>query len=149
VICTSFASSCFPHVTNIATKAGLKHMTKLPDDDKEIEDPSLIGEAFPRFAYDADFAYREALEKDIVAAARKLVNACRASGQCREALENVIVEGNEKKWFKDEHGQAYSLEILVLLRDVDTRWSSILYMIDRLIVNYPVCAMLGYILYFC
>jgi hypothetical protein len=115
-------------------------MTKLPVNDKEIEDPSLIEEAFPRFAYDVDFAYREALEKDIVATARKLVNACRASGQRREALENVIVEGNEKGWFQNEQGQVYSLEILVLLRDVDTRWSSILYMIDRLIVDYPVCA---------
>jgi hypothetical protein len=113
-------------------------MTKLPDNDKEIEDPTLIEDTFRRFAYDVDFAYREALEKDVIAAARKLVNACRASGQRREALENVIVEGNKKEWFKDEQGRVYSLEILVLLRDVDTRWSSILYMIDRLIVNYPV-----------
>jgi hypothetical protein len=50
-----FVSSCFPHVTNIATKAGLKHMTQLLDNDKEIEDSSLIEEAFPRFAYDIDF----------------------------------------------------------------------------------------------
>ena len=27
-----------------------------------------------------------------------------------------------------------------LLRDVDTHWSSILYMIDQLIINYPVCS---------
>jgi hypothetical protein len=113
-------------------------MTKLPDNDKEIEDPSLIAETFPCFAYDVDFAYRDTLEKDIIAAARKLVNACRASGQRREALKNVIVEGNKKEWFKDEEGKVYSLELLGLLRDVDTRWSSILYMIDRLIVNYPV-----------
>ena len=51
----SFSFSCFPHVTNIAAKTGLKHVTKLPDNDKEIEDPSLIEEAFPRFAYDVDF----------------------------------------------------------------------------------------------
>jgi hypothetical protein len=112
-------------------------MTKIPENDQEV-DRTLMDEGFPRFAYDVNVEYRDALERDVVGAARKLVNACRASGQRREVLENTIREGNKQGWFKDKSGSSYTLEELVLLRDVDTRWSSILYMIDRLIVNYPV-----------
>lgn len=116
-------------------------MTKIPENDQEV-DRTLIDESIPRIAYDTDFKYCEALERDVVGAARKLVNACRASGQRREVLENTIREGNQQGWFKDKTGSSYTLEELVLLRDVDTRWSSILYMIDRLIINYPVCSIL-------
>ena len=131
---------CFPHVTNISTKTGLKHLTKIPvDDDPEIEDPALIEEDFPeRIPWDVNADYRNVLERDIVSVARKLVNAIRASGQRREALESIIVDGNAQGWFKNTEGEPYQLANLVLLRDVDTRWSSILYMIDRLIVDYPV-----------
>ena len=83
--------------------------------------------------------YRVALEGDVVASARKLVNALRASGQRREALREAILEGNEHGWYVDDRGVAYKLDLLELLRDVDTRWSSTLAMIDRLLVNYPVC----------
>ena len=133
-------SRCFPHVTNISTKTGLKHLTKVPaDDDPEIDDPILIEEEFPEIiSWDVNAEYRDALERDIVSAARKLVNAVRASGQRREALESLIIDGNTHGWFKNPAGEPYQLANLVLLRDVDTRWSSILYMIDRLIINYPV-----------
>jgi hypothetical protein len=133
-------SRCFPHVTNISTKTGLKHLTQIPaDDDPEIEDPALIEEDFPEaIPWDVNSDYRDALERDMVSVARKLVNAVRASGQRREALEGIIIEGNAQGWFKNTEGEPYQLVNLVLLRDVDTRWSSILYMIDRLIVNYPV-----------
>jgi hypothetical protein len=135
-----FKSRCFPHVTNISTKTGLKHLTKIPvDNDPEIEDPALIEEDFPEIIpWDVNADYRDVLERDIVSVARKLVNAIRASGQRREALESIIVDGNAQGWFKNTEGELYQLANLVLLRDVDTRWSSILYMIDRLIVNYPV-----------
>ena len=112
---------------------------QIPADDPEIEDPALIEEDFPEvISWDVDSDYRDALERDMVSVARKLVNAVRASGQRREALEGIIIEGNAQGWFKNGEGEPYQLANLVLLRDVDTRWSSILYMIDRLIVNYPV-----------
>ncbi|KDR81152.1 hypothetical protein GALMADRAFT_61216 [Galerina marginata CBS 339.88] len=98
---------CFPHVTNIATKTGLKHLTKIPSDDPEVE----------------------ALNGDVVAAVRKLVNACRASGQRRELLEEIIKKGNADG--------SFDLRIVTLLRDVDTRWSSTFLMIDRLLEMYP------------
>ena len=122
-------------------------MTKIPENDKEV-DQTLIGERFPRFAYDIDFEYCDTLERDVVGMARKLVNGCRASGQRREVLENTIREGNKQGWFKDKSGSSYTLEELVLLQDVDTRWSSILYMIDRLIVNYPVGSTFSAVHYF-
>ena len=139
-ITNPFQFRCFPHVTNISTKTGLKHLTQVPaDDDPEIEDPTLVEEEFPEIIpWDVNFEYCDALERDMVSAARKLVNAVRASGQRREALESIIVDGNAHGWFKNTEGEPYQLTNLVLLRDVDTRWSSILYMIDRLIVNYPV-----------
>jgi hypothetical protein len=112
-------------------------MKKNPENDQEVE-RTLIDESFPHHAYDVNFKYHTALERDVVGAACKLVTACRASGQHHEVLKNTIREGNKQGWFKDKSGSAYMLEELVLLQDIDTRWSSILYMIDRLIVNYPV-----------
>ncbi|KAF8164877.1 hypothetical protein B0H34DRAFT_829528, partial [Crassisporium funariophilum] len=97
---------CFPHVTNISTKTCLKHLTKLPSDDAEV-----------------------ALEGNVVAAVRKLVNACRASGQRRKLLEEIIKEGNVNDTF--------DLRIVTLLRDIDTRWLSTFLMIDRLLEMYP------------
>jgi len=123
-------SSCFPHVTNIATKTGLKYLTQVPAHDTEV-DSVLIEEEFPLSPpWNMDAAYRDALEGDVVAAARKLVNVCRASGQRRKALQEIIREGNAANLF--------TLEELELLRDVDTRWSSTFYMIDRLILMYLV-----------
>jgi len=109
------------------------------NDDPEIEDPTLIEEDFPEgIPWDVNSNYRDTLERDMVLVAQKLVNAVRASGQCHEALEGIIIDGNAQGWFKNTEGEPYRLANLVLLRDVDTRWSLILYMIDRLIVNYPV-----------
>ena len=62
---------------------------------------------------------------------------CLSSRQRRAILENTIREVNKLGWFKDRQVRLEP-EQLVRLRDVDTRWSSILYTVDRLIVNYPV-----------
>jgi hypothetical protein len=88
-------------------------MTKIPENDQEV-DWNLIDESFPHFANDIDIEY-DTLERDIVGVVRKLVNACRASGQRREVLENTIREGNKQGWFKDKSGSSYTLEELVLL----------------------------------
>jgi hypothetical protein len=63
----------------------------------------------------------------MVAVARKLVNAVRASGQRRKALESIIIDGIAQGWFTNMEGKLYQLANLVLLRDIDTCWSSILY----------------------
>ena len=39
-------------------------MTKIPENDQEV-DRTLMDEGFPRFAYDVDLEYRDALERDV------------------------------------------------------------------------------------
>lgn len=67
--------------------------------------------------------WQEILQGDVIAKTRSLVNACRKSPQRRESLRNWIASGKESgKW---------ECKPLQLLRDVDTRWSSVYFMIDR------------------
>ncbi|KAH9930790.1 hypothetical protein B0H21DRAFT_677483, partial [Amylocystis lapponica] len=109
---------CFPHVVSVAVQTGLAQLT---DVDKTIYvDESLN----PGLAFDT----RERCN-DMVAAARRLVSACRASGQCREDYLLTIREGNTTHAF----GESIELPELELLRDVDTRWSSIFLMVDRVL----------------
>ncbi|KAJ7433861.1 ribonuclease H-like domain-containing protein [Mycena latifolia] len=109
---------CFPHVVNIAVKAGLKELTELPAFDPEIV---LDEEDMP------------VPQLDPVASARKLVTACRASGQRREAFEDVISSGNEAGGWGEP---PELLRVVGLLKDVDTRWSATFLMIDRLLEQY-------------
>jgi hypothetical protein len=120
--------SCFPHVVNIAVKAGLKHLTALPTFDPDIDhtDPGIpISQALRD-----NVEYWEALKDDVVASARKLVTACRASGQRREDFEVTIEDRNESGRWGDPPSL---LRIVGLLKDVDTRWSSTFLMIDRVL----------------
>ncbi|KAJ6463695.1 hypothetical protein C8R47DRAFT_992515, partial [Mycena vitilis] len=120
---------CFPHVINLAVKAGLKELAELPDYD-------------PATAFDADIPVPQALQNDLdywdalkldpVAAARKLVTACRASGQRREAFIATIEEGNKTGW----GDPAMPLRVVGLLKDVDTRWSATFLMLDRVLEQY-------------
>jgi len=121
---------CFPHVVNIAVKAGLKHLTTLPlfdpdldfnadQDTKELPDTLC-----------SDIEYYNALKSDVVSAARRLVTACRASGQCHEDLEDTIIEGNNKGGWGEP---PELLQVVCLLKDVDTRWSLTFLMIDRVL----------------
>ncbi|KAJ6602746.1 ribonuclease H-like domain-containing protein, partial [Mycena vulgaris] len=104
---------CFPHVINIAVKSGLKELTDLP-------------------MYDPDI-YWDALKLDPVSAARKLVTACRASGQRREAFENIIKAGNDAGGWGNP---PQILRVVGLLKDVETRWSATFLMIDRVLEQY-------------
>lgn len=63
------------------------------------------------------------------------MNKCRVSGQRREQFRRITEEGNSAK----EWPGGQPLDILQLLRDVDTRWSSGYLMIDRRLYLYPVC----------
>ena len=83
--------------------------------------------------------YRKALAADIIWIARKLVSACRASGQRREDFVLTIVEGNKVGSWTDSNGNPLPLPTLQLLRDCETRWSSTFLMLDRVITLLPVC----------
>ncbi|KAL1684960.1 ribonuclease H-like domain-containing protein [Schizophyllum commune] len=82
----------------------------------------------------------KALSSDVVAAARAIVVALRASGLRREDLSEVIRIGNLEKVWRDQHGKPVALPDVTLLRDVDTRWSSTFLMINRLLVLYEAVA---------
>lgn len=145
--------SCFPHVINIAVKSGLALITKVPKKKKVPEDEktgwesededdnsdgtradSLFGDGFS-----ADWLYNRALEADPIVRCRKLVANCRASGQRREDLQATITDANKAGLFgRDDEGTSIELPSLQLLRDVDTRWSSIFLMVERVLDLYPV-----------
>ncbi|KAL1741277.1 hypothetical protein HDZ31DRAFT_14088, partial [Schizophyllum fasciatum] len=122
---------CFPHVVNIAVKAGIKalHNLSLYDYDP-VSNPEGFKMALELLS---DIAYQEALKADIVSKARKLINAIRASGQRREAFEKTIETQNSLGGWGEPR---QLLRIVGLLKDVDTRWSSTLIMIDRLLELY-------------
>lgn len=95
-----------------------------------------------RYTFDAIpdvyIAVSKELRDNVVKKIRTLANACCASDSRREDLQDIISEGNEKGWWKDKDGCAQTMGQLALLRDVDTRWSSIYYMVKRLLHLYLV-----------
>jgi hypothetical protein len=72
--------------------------------------------------------YADALTSDPIGMTRSLVGACRKSGQRRIDLRKVIEDGNSSGMWK--------VPVRQLLRDVDTRWSAIYQMINRVIDIY-------------
>lgn len=122
---------CLPHVINIAVKTGLKYMTRVST--KDLEKAEDIDDDTYEDLMHVDEDYRDALAADLVAVARKLVADSRSSGTRRERLAEIIKKGREEG--------SWELDSLELLRDVDTRWSSIYYMLDRFIYLYPVCCL--------
>lgn len=83
--------------------------------------------------------YHATLATDIIGMARKLVTACRASGQRREDFQLTIQEGNEAGTWTDSEGNTLPLPVLQLLRDCETRWSSTFLLLDRVVTLLPVC----------
>ncbi|KAJ7059958.1 hypothetical protein C8F01DRAFT_989009, partial [Mycena amicta] len=62
------------------------------------------------------------------------VTSIRSSGQRRESWLELIEEGNEEGWFrKNPTADPLLLRVVMLLKDVDTRWSATYLMIDRLL----------------
>lgn len=79
--------------------------------------------------------YREALLDDIISKVRRFITTCRASGQRRKKFLDIIREGNKAGGFGDPQ---ILLRVIGLLKDVDTRWSSIFMMTDRFLEQFPV-----------
>ncbi|KAJ7680087.1 hypothetical protein B0H14DRAFT_3101791 [Mycena olivaceomarginata] len=110
---------CFPHVINLAVKAGLKALSDLP-----FYEPDIVldndGNPIPHSLLD-NIEYWEALTLDPVGAARKLVTACHN------------MEGNEAGGWGDPPA---ILRVVGLLKDVETRWSATFLVIDRVLEQY-------------
>lgn len=103
--------------------------------------PDLTEEALRKMSLPEDVTIEEycaALAADIIGTARKLVTACRVSGQRREDFELTIREGNEAQSWTDSKGNPLSLPVLQLLRDCETRWSSTFFLLDRMLTLLPV-----------
>ena len=72
-----------------------------------------------------------------IAHARNVVRVIRGSGMRRDMFNEVIVNGNNKGWFKKEQ-KVVRVKQLELLRDVRTRWDSVYLMLARLREMRPV-----------
>ncbi|KIY61634.1 hypothetical protein CYLTODRAFT_362592, partial [Cylindrobasidium torrendii FP15055 ss-10] len=101
---------CFPHVINISVQTGLDRLTK----------------DLPHFRLDAVYGMDNVLK-----AARALITAIRSSDQRRAAFLSTITSVNDKNNWQD--GDSRALRIIMLVKDVETRWSSTFLMIDRLL----------------
>ncbi|KAJ7433152.1 hypothetical protein FB451DRAFT_1064718, partial [Mycena latifolia] len=103
---------CFPHIVNLACKAVLGAITNM-----EFAAPEA-GDFVPPVAEATNFL--DAINRDPVATIRTTVRVIRASSLRRQYFSEVL--------------KALQQKDLQLLRDVDTRWSSTLLMVDRAIL---------------
>ncbi|CUA72636.1 hypothetical protein RSOLAG22IIIB_10208 [Rhizoctonia solani] len=65
-------------------------------------------------------SYLQALDSDPIEACRASIAACRSSGQRREALRKIIVDGNASGRFRLPNGDSYVVPAIELLRDTPT-----------------------------
>ncbi|GLB45625.1 hypothetical protein LshimejAT787_2500170 [Lyophyllum shimeji] len=110
---------CFPHIINLAVKAGLKQLTKLlpwgsaQDQDDNDDNFEFDDDPATQLDIEADDPYIEILRDDV-------------------EFKNTIVEENASGAFGDD-----GLPVLTLLREMEVRWSSTYLMIDRVLLLYP------------
>ena len=127
MLADSRSCRCFPHVVNIC----VQHVLAAFEDNKTID---KVPES----------SWKEAAQKKPLSRLRALIRALRASGKRCEAFSESIREGNSKGLFVDpeacQHGEMKSVHVpeCNLLRDVDTRWDSVYYMIKRARILRPV-----------
>ncbi|RXW11677.1 hypothetical protein EST38_g14178 [Candolleomyces aberdarensis] len=119
--------ACFPHIVNLAVKAGLAWLTQLSDfDDDKLDDELRELASNP--------AYASILQEDIIKRTRQLVHFIWDSGQRCADFEEVIRQGNKDgSWGQNKKGKPIQLRIIGLLKDVDTRWSSTYNMVDHVL----------------
>jgi hypothetical protein len=126
---------CFPHVVNICCQHVICEFTNIQLAETAEDFVAALPADLPQLQ-----SYQDAVDRDPVALGRNVVRVMRASGQRREALRDVINDGNLKGWFRAEghHSEVIQLRSVELLRDVKTRWDSIYFMIKRLREMRPV-----------
>ncbi|KAJ2928061.1 hypothetical protein H1R20_g9035, partial [Candolleomyces eurysporus] len=132
---------CFPHVVNLACGAIIQELKKLATE-------KATNYEFDYIIDQPDWhLYLDALESDLIARVRALVAACRKSSQRRQDLQKIIREGNNKGLWAGKIRNPFPkddpnvLRPLQLLRDCETRWSSIYLMITRFLYLYPAIQM--------
>lgn len=139
---------CFPHVINIAVKAGLKQITSLPDDSEDVTayDDMFYQDVPLSFSdWDVedvsvnmlplDHEYQAALDSDVIGKIRWCVNSLCSSGQRREQFHNIRVAGNLAGGWGDN---GKMMQDVGPINDVETRWDLTFRMTDWFIETYPV-----------
>ncbi|KAI0355006.1 hypothetical protein OH77DRAFT_1404202 [Trametes cingulata] len=122
---------CFPHVVNISVQHGLRALgcgSKKSDADAQVGEPECAG-GDAESDFDATPAHPPV---------RSLISKARQSGLRREEFAKIVEECVKNRMFGEEIRPSGKQ----LLRDVDTRWSSIFLMIDRLLSLYPAVQLL-------
>ena len=76
--------------------------------------------------------YEDACNADLITRCRKVSRTVRSSGQRRDDLDELIMKGNIKGWFKVDR-ETVQVPMLQLLLDVRTRWDSTFIMLKRFI----------------
>lgn len=141
---------CFPHVINIAVKAGLACLTVLPSDSYDtvardaeflevetlnVQGPDFFDEPADNPALLINTEYRDALRRDVLGKIRRCTVSIRSSGQRREQFHNIRKDGNATGGWGDD---GHPIRDIGPLNEVETRWSSSFFMVDRFIEIYPV-----------
>lgn len=131
---------CFPHIINICCQHILAEFTDLA-----LSDPAA--EFFATNPHTAAHAqlFEEAIERDPISLGRAIVRTICASGQRREHFAAIIKEGNAHGHFSIGELDGVQVPLVQLLRDVQTRWDSVYYMIRRLRQLRPVFNWIHYL----
>ncbi|OBZ73092.1 Zinc finger BED domain-containing protein 4 [Grifola frondosa] len=120
---------CFLHIINICSTHVIEEVTNLAYADAADE----FVANFPASHPDQQ-TFEQALARDPIALGREIVRTLRASGQRRDQFDELITQGNIKKWFiSGIPPQVVQLRHLQLLRDIKMRWDSA---IDHYIFTY-------------
>lgn len=94
--------------------------------------------------------YYQAVSGDVLARARQLVSAFRSSGSRRSGLRSTIINGNRTKAWPQTTLEVFDIDVpeellkggelpeVQLLRDCETRWSSVFLMVVRILTLWPV-----------
>ena len=117
---------CLPHVLNICSKHATDNFTSA--------DFSSILESSFKFSNSSinKRTYVEALRKDPAVRACDVVRIVRSSSLRRESFKTLIVDGNNREYWRDEEQNVMELPVLELLREVKTHWDSRYSMAKRL-----------------
>lgn len=93
---------------------------------------TLDGQPSSRKQRPSPHEYLATLKSDILKRTRELISACRSSGQRRQNVKTAIEQGTSTGLWEED------IKPLQLMSDMEVRWSSTYYMIQRLLYLYPV-----------
>ncbi|TFY53942.1 hypothetical protein EVG20_g9907 [Dentipellis fragilis] len=146
---------CFPHVINLAVHAVLDSLSPAGKDNFQaslsaLDEHIMSLDLEPTSDVHKEwYAYRNAVAGDVLARSRHLVSAFRVSGGRRHGLRRTILEGNSTRSWPQTSLEVFDMQVpnnllmggelpvVQLLRDCDTRWSSVYMMITRILTLWP------------